>query len=142
MFRKYTFTIELFLINIFSISLVLGHMSWQTGIPVDKVAIGGPELAFIVYPEGFPFLFFLLLFFLPPSPLFFPSFFFPLFTLPSALSLLPYPYVFSVMFFAMMMLLGIDSAFAIVEVLSMFIYLSRENRKTTIRDLSIYICLF
>jgi len=69
----------------FVVFSVLGHMSWQTGIPVEDVAVGGPELAFVVYPE--------------------------------ALSLLPAPYVFSVMFFAMMMLLGIDSAFAIVELL-------------------------
>jgi SNF family Na+-dependent transporter len=36
----------------FAIFSVLGYMSLRTGIPVKDLAVGGPGLSFIVYPEA------------------------------------------------------------------------------------------
>jgi SNF family Na+-dependent transporter len=69
----------------FVVFSVLGHMSETTGVPIEDVAVGGPSLAFIVFPE--------------------------------ALTTLPAPYFFAVLFFLMLVLLGIDSAFANVELI-------------------------
>lgn len=67
----------------FVVFAVLGYLSHQTGIPIDKVATGGPGLAFIVYPE--------------------------------ALTLLPFPPIWSCLFFFMMLTLGVDSQFVTIE---------------------------
>jgi len=40
----------------FVVFSVLGFMSYKTGIPVDKVAAGGPALAFITYPQALTYL--------------------------------------------------------------------------------------
>ena len=61
----------------FAIFSVLGYMSNRTGIPVDKLAVGGPGLSFIVYPE--------------------------------ALSLMPFPWIWCIMFFLMMITIGFGS---------------------------------
>lgn len=53
-------------------------MSHQTGLPVSKVAAGGPDLAFITYPE--------------------------------AISMLPLPQLWAILFFLMLFFLGLDSA--------------------------------
>jgi SNF family Na+-dependent transporter len=36
----------------FAIFSVLGYMADRTGVAVDKLAVGGPGLSFIVYPEA------------------------------------------------------------------------------------------
>ncbi|EFX60064.1 hypothetical protein DAPPUDRAFT_38809, partial [Daphnia pulex] len=58
----------------FAIFSVLGYMSVKTGVEVDELAVGGPGLAFIVYPE--------------------------------ALSLMPFPWIWCIMFFLMMLTIG------------------------------------
>jgi solute carrier family 6 amino acid transporter-like protein 5/7/9/14 len=58
-------------------------MSDQTGIPVDKLAVGGPGLSFIVYPE--------------------------------ALSLMPFPWVWCIFFFLMMITIGFGSILSWME---------------------------
>jgi solute carrier family 6 amino acid transporter-like protein 5/7/9/14 len=62
---------------------VLGFLSNELGIPVDKVAAGGQGLAFVAYP--------------------------------TALAKLPLPWLWSVLFFFMLFLLGLDSEFALLE---------------------------
>lgn len=62
---------------------VLGALAKELGTTVDKVAEGGPGLAFIAYPD--------------------------------ALSRLPIPQLFSVLFFIMLFILGLDSEFALLE---------------------------
>jgi len=44
-----TFTSILAGVTIFS---VLGHLTIQTGLPIEEVTKGGPGLAFISYPEA------------------------------------------------------------------------------------------
>ena len=58
-------------------------MSNRTGIPVDKLAVGGPGLSFIVYPE--------------------------------ALSLMPFPWIWCIMFFLMMITIGFGSILSLME---------------------------
>ncbi|KAM7402181.1 hypothetical protein PAMP_017445 [Pampus punctatissimus] len=67
----------------FAIFSVLGYMSQEQGVDIDKVAESGPGLVFIVYPQ--------------------------------AVTLLPWPQVWSVLFFSMIILLGIDGQFAGLE---------------------------
>jgi len=62
---------------------VLGHMAHEIGTTVDKVAAGGPGLAFIAYPR--------------------------------ALAKLPFPVMWYILFFGMILLLGIASQSAEVE---------------------------
>lgn len=66
----------------FVVFSVLGFMSYQTGIPVSKVASGGPDLAFVTYPE--------------------------------AISMLPLPQLWAILFFIMLYLLGLDSGVIIL----------------------------
>ncbi len=58
---------------------------------------------------------------------------------PKALSLMPYPQLFSLLFFLMLLSLGIDSAFSIVEALNAAIVDVWNNWK--IAKLSLWICL-
>jgi len=67
----------------FAIFSVLGYMSDRTGIPVDKLAVGGPGLSFIVYPE--------------------------------ALSLMPFPWIWCIFFFLMMITIGFGSILSWME---------------------------
>ena len=67
----------------FAIFSVLGYMSDRTGIPVDKLAVGGPGLSFIVYPE--------------------------------ALSLMPFPWIWCIFFFLMMITIGFGSILSLME---------------------------
>jgi len=62
---------------------ILGALSKETGVPLDKIVQGGQGLAFIAYP--------------------------------TALARLPVPQVWSIMFFFMLFLLGLDSEFALLE---------------------------
>lgn len=55
----------------------LGHLSHQTKVPIDKLPLGGCELAFVTYP--------------------------------AAISLLPFPNLWALLFFFMLITLGIDS---------------------------------
>ncbi|XP_077361646.1 sodium-dependent proline transporter [Festucalex cinctus] len=67
----------------FAIFSVLGHMAWRRGVPVENVAVSGPGLAFVAYPE--------------------------------ALALLPGSAFWSVLFFLMLFMLGIDTLFGNIE---------------------------
>ena len=58
----------------FAIFTVLGYMSEKTGVEVSQLAVGGPGLSFIVYPE--------------------------------ALSLMPFPWIWCILFFLMMITIG------------------------------------
>jgi len=62
---------------------IMGALSKETGVPLDKIVEGGQGLAFIAYP--------------------------------TALARLPVPQVWSIMFFFMLFLLGLDSEFALLE---------------------------
>ncbi|XP_037083228.1 sodium- and chloride-dependent GABA transporter 1-like isoform X2 [Pollicipes pollicipes] len=57
----------------FVVFSVLGFMSHQTGVPIEKVATGGPSLAFVTYPEALAML--------PAAPFWAVLFFFMLFLL-------------------------------------------------------------
>ena len=61
--------------------LVLGYMSEKTGVEVSQLAVGGPGLSFIVYPE--------------------------------ALSLMPFPWIWCILFFLMMITIGLERYFNI-----------------------------
>lgn len=67
----------------FAIFSVLGYMSHRTGIEVSDLAVGGPGLSFIVYPE--------------------------------ALSLMPFPWVWCIFFFLMMIVIGFGSILSWME---------------------------
>ncbi|XP_077596716.1 sodium-dependent proline transporter [Stigmatopora nigra] len=67
----------------FAIFSVLGHMAWRRGVAVADVAVSGPGLAFVAYPE--------------------------------ALALLPGSAIWSVLFFVMLFMLGIDTLFGNIE---------------------------
>lgn len=62
---------------------VLGYMSTKTGIDVPDLAVGGPGLSFIVYPE--------------------------------ALSLMPFPWIWCIFFFMMMITIGFGSILSLSE---------------------------
>lgn len=62
---------------------VLGYMSTKTGIDVPDLAVGGPGLSFIVYPE--------------------------------ALSLMPFPWIWCIFFFMMMLTIGFGSILSLSE---------------------------
>uniref|UniRef100_T1J0B1 limulus clotting factor C n=1 Tax=Strigamia maritima TaxID=126957 RepID=T1J0B1_STRMM len=78
------------LIGSVAIFSILGHLSQQLNLDIEKVAATGPGLAFVVYPE--------------------------------ALTHLPLSQLWSVLFFAMVFTLGLDSQFAQVESLLSNIY--------------------
>ncbi len=67
----------------FAIFSVLGYMSYKTGVPVPELAVGGPGLSFIVYPE--------------------------------ALSLMPAPQLWCILFFLMMITIGFGSVLSLAE---------------------------
>jgi SNF family Na+-dependent transporter len=67
----------------FAIFSVLGYMSERTGIEVSDLAVGGPGLSFIVYPE--------------------------------ALSLMPFPWIWCIFFFLMMIVIGFGSILSWME---------------------------
>ncbi|XP_076450373.1 sodium-dependent proline transporter-like [Babylonia areolata] len=67
----------------FTIFSVLGYMSYQSGVPIDKVVSSGPGLAFIVYPE--------------------------------AISLMPLPQLWAILFFFMLITAAIDTELACGE---------------------------
>ena len=62
---------------------ILGFMAHEAGVAVSDVAVGGPGLVFVVFPE--------------------------------AIALMPGSQFFAVLFFVMVLCLGIDSAFGIAE---------------------------
>ncbi|RDD46443.1 Sodium- and chloride-dependent GABA transporter 2 [Trichoplax sp. H2] len=70
----------------FVIFSMLGYMSKQQGLPIEKVVDEGPGLVFMVYPAG--------------------------------LSTLPGSNFWSILFFFMLITLGLDSQFAMVEAIS------------------------
>jgi solute carrier family 6 (neurotransmitter transporter, glycine) member 5/9 len=75
----------------FAIFSVLGFMAEQVGIEVSELAVGGPGLSFIAYPE--------------------------------ALSLMPFPWIWCILFFAMMITIGFGSLLSLAEcVLDSFIF--------------------
>ena len=67
----------------FAIFSVLGYMSYVTGIDVKDLAVGGPGLSFIVYPE--------------------------------ALALMPFPWIWCIFFFLMMITIGFGSILSLSE---------------------------
>ncbi|XP_067866430.1 sodium- and chloride-dependent GABA transporter 1 isoform X2 [Heterodontus francisci] len=69
----------------FIIFSAFGYMSHMINVPIDDIAVDGPGLVFVVYPEAFVTM--------PVSPLW------------------------AVLFFVMLLFLGLDSEFAMVEVM-------------------------
>ncbi|XP_035482308.1 sodium- and chloride-dependent GABA transporter ine [Scophthalmus maximus] len=69
----------------FVIFSALGYMSYLQGIPVRDLAVDGPGLVYVVYPQAF--------------------------------ANMPVSQLWSVMFFFMLLCLGLDSEFALVEVM-------------------------
>ncbi|XP_061753975.1 sodium- and chloride-dependent GABA transporter ine [Nerophis ophidion] len=69
----------------FVIFSAFGYMSYLQNIPVDQLAVDGPGLVYIVYPQAF--------------------------------ANMPLPQLWAVLFFLMLLCLGIDSEFAMVEVM-------------------------
>ncbi|XP_067864282.1 sodium- and chloride-dependent GABA transporter 1 [Heptranchias perlo] len=69
----------------FVIFSAFGYMSHMINVPIDNIAVDGPGLVFVVYPEAFVTM--------PVSPLW------------------------AVLFFVMLLFLGLDSQFAMVEVM-------------------------
>ncbi|XP_059207829.1 sodium- and chloride-dependent GABA transporter ine [Centropristis striata] len=69
----------------FVIFSALGYMSYLQGMPVSKLAVDGPGLVYIVYPQAF--------------------------------ANMPVAQLWAVMFFFMLLCLGLDSEFAMVEVM-------------------------
>nr|KAG5707769.1 hypothetical protein BaRGS_015929 [Batillaria attramentaria] len=67
----------------FAIFSLLGHMSYKTNQPIDKVADSGPGLAFVAYPDG--------------------------------ITQLPAQSLWAFLFFFMILTLGLDSQFAMME---------------------------
>jgi SNF family Na+-dependent transporter len=64
----------------------MGHMSFETGVPIDKIPLKGPDLAFVAYP--------------------------------AALTMMPWSNFWSVLFFIIMVLLGIDTQFGFVDAIA------------------------
>ncbi|XP_078081096.1 sodium- and chloride-dependent GABA transporter 1 isoform X1 [Mustelus asterias] len=69
----------------FVIFSAFGYMSHMINVPIDDIAVDGPGLVFVIYPEAFVTM--------PVSPLW------------------------AVLFFIMLLFLGLDSEFAMVEVM-------------------------
>ncbi|XP_033505661.2 sodium- and chloride-dependent GABA transporter ine [Epinephelus lanceolatus] len=69
----------------FVIFSAFGYMSYLQGIPVSDLAVDGPGLVYVVYPQAF--------------------------------ANMPVPQLWAVMFFFMLLCLGLDSEFAMVEVM-------------------------
>ncbi|XP_019750842.1 sodium- and chloride-dependent GABA transporter ine [Hippocampus comes] len=69
----------------FVIFSAFGYMSHLQGIPVAQLAVDGPGLVYVVYPQAF--------------------------------TSMPLPQLWAVLFFSMLLFLGIDSEFAMVEVM-------------------------
>ncbi|KAG1705086.1 Sodium- and chloride-dependent glycine transporter 2 [Nymphon striatum] len=84
---------------------VLGAMSHELNIPIDKVVASGPGLAFVTYPE--------------------------------ALSRLPVPQLWSVLFFLMLFILGLDSEFALLE----NVLTSISDDYPVLRRYKLYMCI-
>lgn len=77
---------------------VLGFMSEKTGVEISDLAVGGPGLSFIVYPE--------------------------------ALSLMPFPWIWCIFFFLMMITIGFGSLLSLAEcVLDSFILIFKIKKK-------------
>ncbi|KAM9781712.1 sodium-dependent proline transporter isoform X1 [Syngnathus typhle] len=99
----------------FAIFSVLGHMAWRRGVPVENVAVSGPGLAFVAYPE--------------------------------ALALLPGSAFWSVLFFLMLFMLGIDTLFGNIEgittaVLDEFPQLRRNTKHKSLFLAVLCSCLY
>ncbi|CAB1455991.1 unnamed protein product [Pleuronectes platessa] len=69
----------------FVIFSAFGYMSYLQGIPVSDLAVDGPGLVFVIYPQAF--------------------------------ANMPVPQLWAVLFFFMLLCLGLDSEFAMVEVM-------------------------
>lgn len=69
----------------FVIFSAFGYMSYLQGVPVSQLAVDGPGLVYIVYPQAF--------------------------------AQMPLPQLWAVLFFFMLLCLGLDSEFAMVEVM-------------------------
>lgn len=77
---------------------VLGFMSEKTGVAISDLAVGGPGLSFIVYPE--------------------------------ALSLMPFPWIWCIFFFLMMITIGFGSLLSLAEcVLDSFILIFKIKKQ-------------
>lgn len=69
----------------FVIFSAFGYMSFLQGIPISQLAVDGPGLVYVVYPQAF--------------------------------AQMPVPQLWAVLFFFMLLCLGLDSEFAMVEVM-------------------------
>lgn len=85
-------------------------MSEKTGVEISKLAVGGPGLSFIVYPE--------------------------------ALSLMPFPWVWCIFFFLMMITIGFGSLLSLAEcVLDSFIFLLKIKKPKNKTQFRFAICM-
>jgi SNF family Na+-dependent transporter len=85
-------------------------MSEKTNVEVSHLAVGGPGLSFIVYPE--------------------------------ALSLMPFPWIWCIFFFLMMITIGFGSLLSLAEcVLSSLVFIFQIKKKSTDILIRLVTCL-
>lgn len=94
----------------FAVFSVLGYLAMETGSPVDSVVKAGPGLAFVVYPTAIAKL---------PGGVFTQA-------------------VFGILFFFMLLTLGIDSAFSLVEAIITGI---KDTFKGSRKKVTFWVCL-